>query len=112
MPSPGESTVKVLPLIHSLGIEHHIHEPKPADEIIGSAGKKIKNPILDAWINNDGLLMSWLIGNMKEEVLSMLFGADTSYSVWKSLQEQLLPNTEENQAQLKNSLYALYKGTL
>ncbi|KAI3445462.1 hypothetical protein Pfo_002127 [Paulownia fortunei] len=58
--------------------------------------------------------MSWLLGNMKEEVLSMIFGGDTTYSIWKSLQEQLLLDTEENQneAQLKNNLYALSKGTL
>ncbi|KAI3458706.1 hypothetical protein Pfo_015369 [Paulownia fortunei] len=92
---------------------HHISDPKrPVDDISDSAGKKIKNPNLDPWITNDGLLMSWLLGNMKEEVLNMIFGGDTVYSIWKSLQEQLLPDIEENEAQLKNNLYALSKGIL
>ncbi|KAK6145398.1 hypothetical protein DH2020_022218 [Rehmannia glutinosa] len=104
---------QILPLIQSLGIEHHITNlQKPADEITDSDGKKTKNPKLDIWINNDGLLMSWLLSNMKEEVLNMIFGGDTTYSIWRSLQEHLLPNTEENEAQLKNSLYALSKGML
>ncbi|KAK3218359.1 hypothetical protein Dsin_012329 [Dipteronia sinensis] len=47
---------------------------------------------------------------MKEEVLNMIFSGDSTYSIWKSLQEQLLPDTEENEAQLKNGLYALSKG--
>ena len=45
---------------------------------------------------------------MTEEVLSMTIGVDTAYQVWCSL-EQLLPNTKENEAQLKNNLYALTK---
>ncbi|KAK3221940.1 hypothetical protein Dsin_008965, partial [Dipteronia sinensis] len=76
-----------------LGLEHQINNSqKRADEIIDSAGKKSKNPNFETWINNDGLLMSWLLGNVKEEVLSMIFGGDTSYSIWNNLQEQLLPN--------------------
>ena len=104
---------QIFPLIQSLGLEHHINNSqKPADEIIDSAGKKSKNPNFEAWINNDGLLMSWLLGNMKEEVLSMIFGGDTAYSIWNNLQEQLLPNTEENEAQLKNGLYSLSQESL
>ncbi|KAL2541811.1 Uncharacterized protein Adt_02789 [Abeliophyllum distichum] len=49
---------------------------------------------------------------MQEEVRNMIFGGDTAYSFWKSLQEQLFPDTEENEAPLKNGLYALSKGTL
>ncbi|KAK2638092.1 hypothetical protein Ddye_025887 [Dipteronia dyeriana] len=49
---------------------------------------------------------------MKEEVLSMIFYGDTTYSIWKSIQEQRLPDTEDNEAQLKNGLYALSKGTI
>ncbi|KAI3458857.1 hypothetical protein Pfo_015520 [Paulownia fortunei] len=64
----------ILPSICSLGIEHHINDPKRlVDDSSDSAGKKIKNLNLDPWIANDDLLISWLLGNMKEEVLSMIF---------------------------------------
>lgn len=64
------------------------------------------------WLLNDGLLTSWLLGNMKEETLSMILGGDTTYSIWNSLHEQLLPNIEDGEAQLKNNPYALSKGSL
>ena len=42
----------------------------------------------------------------------MTISVDTAYQVWCSLEEQLLPNTKENEAQLKDNLYALTKGSL
>ncbi|GAU44375.1 hypothetical protein TSUD_243070 [Trifolium subterraneum] len=105
---------QILPLIRSLGLEHHItaDTSKPDDEITDSSGTKIKNPDAVQWILNDGLLTSWLLGNMKEETVSMILGGDTAHYIWSSLHEQLLPNTEDGEAQLKNSLYALSKGNL
>jgi hypothetical protein len=100
-------------LIRSLGLEHHITgTSKPDDEITDSSGTKIKNPDAVQWILNDGLLTSWLLGNMKEETVSMILGGDTAHYIWSSLHEQLLPNTEDGEAQLKNSLYSLSKGNL
>lgn len=40
----------------------------------------------------------------------MIYGGDTSYSIWSAINEQLLPNTEDSEAQLKNSLYGYQKG--
>jgi len=103
----------MLPLIRSLGLEHHITSTsKPDDEITDSSGTKTKNPNAEQWILNDGLLTSWLLANMKEETLSMILGGDTAHYIWSSLHEQLLPNTEDGEAQLKDSLYAITKGSL
>lgn len=55
---------------------------------------------------------SWLLSNMKKEIISMIYGGDTAYSIWKTFFDQLLPNTEDSEAQLKNNLYNLSKGTL
>lgn len=49
---------------------------------------------------------------MKEETLSIVYGGDTTNSIWSSLHDQLLPSTEDGEAQLKNSLYGLSKGSL
>ena len=104
---------QMLPLIRSLGLEHHITSTsKPDDEITDSSGTKTKNPNAEQWILNDGLLTSWLLANMKEETLSMILGGDTAHYIWSSLHEQLLPNTEDGEAQLKDSLYAITKGSL
>ena len=34
--------------------------------------------------------MSWLLGNMTEEVLSMVISVNTALKVWRALEEQLL----------------------
>lgn len=96
----------MLSLIRSLGPEHHIttSTSKPADEIIDLVGIQTKNLNEVQWILNDGLLTSWLLGNMKEETLSTILGGDTTHSILSSLHEQLLSNTEDGEAQLKNNL--------
>jgi hypothetical protein len=104
------SKSQILPLIRSLNLEHHITSfEKPADEVT----KKTKNAAREQWVMNDGLLLTpWLLSNNKEEVLNMIYGGDTTYLIWKTIHDQLLPNTEDSEAQLKNNLYGLSKGTL
>ncbi|CAJ2640151.1 unnamed protein product [Trifolium pratense] len=104
---------QILPLIRGLHLEHHItSSEKPVDEITDSSGKKSNNPDKEQWVFNDGLLTSWLLSNMKEETLSLIYGGDTAYSIWSTINDQLLPNSEDSEAQLKNNLYGLSKGNL
>jgi hypothetical protein len=53
------------------------------------------------------LISVWLLANEKEDVPSMIYCGDTTYSIWNSLREQLFPNIEANEAQLKNALYSV-----
>ena len=94
---------QILPLTRSLNLEHHITSfEKPADEVT----KKTKNADRsEQWVMNDGLLLTpWLLINNKEEVLSMIYGGDTTYLIWKIIHDQLFPNTENSEAHLKNNL--------
>ena len=103
----------MLPLARSLGVLHHLTEKeKPTAEVVDESGDKVPNPKLDAWINNDSLLTSWLLGNMTEEVLGMVIGEESAYEVWSSLQEQLLPMTREKVVHLTDQLQSLKKGSL
>ena len=73
---------QVLPLIRSLGIlDHHIFIDEKPDEQLIDEGRKSENSQFLVWTNNDGLLMPRLLGNMIEEVLSMVIGADIALSV-------------------------------
>ena len=72
------------------------------EEIVGDDGKKGINPNYVFWLNNDGLLVSWLSGIMTVDIFSMINGGETAKDVWSSLEEQLLPNTVEKEALLKN----------
>lgn len=57
----------------------------------------------------DYILTSWLIS---EEVLAMVDGTENAHQVWKSLEEQLLTLTKENELHLNEALISLRKGTL
>ncbi|KAL9432747.1 hypothetical protein AB3S75_027714 [Citrus x aurantiifolia] len=104
---------QVLPLARSLGVLHHLTEKeKSTAEVVDESGDKVPNPKLDAWINNDSLLTSRLLGNMTEEVLGMVVGAESAYEVWSSLEEQLLPMTREKVVHLTDQLQTLKKGSL
>ena len=54
--------------------------------------------------NNDKLLTSWVLGAMKETVLSMIFGVEMIDKVRSSLKEQLLHVTVKKERNLKNML--------
>ncbi|RVW69263.1 hypothetical protein CK203_061371 [Vitis vinifera] len=66
--------------------------------------KETHDQSIETWSHNDGLLTSWLLGLMTEEVMLLLDGTKTSYDVWNSLEEKLLPMTKEKEVQLTNKL--------
>ena len=78
---------QIIPLLRSLGVLHHLsNEEKPAEELKGGGEGKCLNPNYQRWINNDGLLTSWLLGTIKEDVLGLIDG-ETAYEIWTSLKE-------------------------
>ncbi|KAK2662672.1 hypothetical protein Ddye_001246 [Dipteronia dyeriana] len=97
----------------SLGLYQHLSiSEKPAEELADEEGNKIPNPHYHLWITNDGLLTSWLLRTIKEDILSMVIDeADTAYEVWTSLEQQLLPVTVEKKDNLKKKLIGIKKGS-
>ena len=85
-------------LSRSLGVLHHLQsDEKPAAEIEDDKGKKSPNRVHATWTNNDGLIISWLFGTMKEEMQSSVLDAESAaaYQILTSLEEQLLAITIE-----------------
>ncbi|KAH9666463.1 hypothetical protein KPL70_020649 [Citrus sinensis] len=104
---------QVLPLVRSLGILHHITDAeRPAKEILLSDGEKAGNEDFTMWTNNDGLLTSWLLSLMTEEVMSGIVGVENAQQIWSSLEDQLLPMTKEKEVHLMDRLATLKKGSL
>lgn len=65
---------QIIPLIRSLDIYHYIvANERPAKKILNKKEDKISNPNYQIWVTNDGLLTSWLLGSMEEDVFSMVF---------------------------------------
>ncbi|GKV53084.1 hypothetical protein SLEP1_g59630 [Rubroshorea leprosula] len=61
---------------------NHLEEEAPAMNITRN-GKEETNPDCEVWLNNDGLLTSWLLGTMNEEALSLVVGCDTTSQIWR-----------------------------
>ena len=102
----------MLALACSLGVLHHLTEKeKPTTKVVDESGDKVQNPKLNAWINNDSLLTSWLLGNMTE-VLGMVIRAKSTYELWSFLEVQLMPMTREKVVHLTDQLQSLKKGSL
>lgn len=58
-------------------------------------------------MNNDGLLTSWLLGIISEEVLVQLEATESAHQIWNSLEELLLTMTKENELHLNEALISL-----
>ena len=74
-----------LHVIYSLRIKYYIIDPQKLVHyiiyLILCSSNKITNPDIVAWINNDGLLTSWLLKNMRKYVFSVIVDEDTIYKV-------------------------------
>ncbi|EXC01670.1 hypothetical protein L484_002846 [Morus notabilis] len=60
---------------------------------------------------NDGLLISWLLGTINEEAQPSIDEDAMAFTLWSSLEEQLLPTTIEKEGLLKNMLMTIKKGS-
>lgn len=104
---------QVLPLIKSMGIEHHLtKEDAPEKEICDKDGSSTINPAHNVWTTNDGLLTSWLLDIISQDVMSMVEGTKTAYQVWKFLENQLLTMTKESEIHVSETFLTLKKGYL
>ncbi|KAK1379294.1 hypothetical protein POM88_026038 [Heracleum sosnowskyi] len=98
---------QVIPLIRSLGFQSHIEEGiEPPENIIseGKDSKKEINPAYNTWLNNYGLLTTWLLGTIAEDVLFDLDDTTTAFCVWKYVEDRLLPSSKEKEILLTDTL--------
>ncbi|XP_074575272.1 uncharacterized protein LOC141831767 [Curcuma longa] len=103
---------QILSLARSLGVFHHLEKDgwKPPAEI-EKDGKKISNTTYASWSINDGLITSWLLSTMREDMQGSIEEIGSACSLWTSLEEQLLPTTIEKEGLLKNMLMTIKKGS-
>ncbi|GKV49630.1 hypothetical protein SLEP1_g56371 [Rubroshorea leprosula] len=94
---------QIYPLIRSAQLLHHLEEEAPAMTVIKN-DKEVPNQDYEVWLNNDGLLTSWLLGTMNEDSLSLVVGSNSTYQIWKCLQDHYLAATKEQELYLKGQL--------
>ena len=65
-----------------MGIEHHLTEEKKHDDEAANKEESSKDdPSHVVWITYDGLLISWLLEIILEDVFNMIEGTNTTFQV-------------------------------
>ena len=76
-----------MPLIQSLGLAHHLVDCEKPEETFGEKdGNTITNLEYEAWINNNGLLLGYLVSCQKKS-LDLLLGWKQHHNfgnLWKN----------------------------
>ena len=80
--------------------------------MITKEDKETQNPAYTIQLNNDGLLTTWLLGTIEEEVLLDLDENCYAHQVWKSIKNKLLPSFKEKEVLLNETLMTLTKGNM
>ena len=57
----------------------------PPEFLVDAKGKKTLNPEFTFWIKNDQYLISWINFTLLKDILSTVYGLDTSKQVWTAL---------------------------
>lgn len=67
-------------LIQSLGVYHHLIEVEPPCELLVDAKEiDVINMNHNIWVNNNMLLIMWLLSVMANDVLSMNVGVEIAF---------------------------------
>ena len=66
--------------------------------------KQVKNPEYVLWYKKDQLFLSWIISTLTSNVLSIVYGLNTSCQVWNSLATRYASQSKSRIAHLKCQL--------
>lgn len=72
------------PIIKCYNLGGHIDgtKPAPSETVLNSNTKKGKfNPKFAIWVQNDQMLLSWILSSLNEEVIPYAVDLETSYEV-------------------------------
>ena len=79
----------------------------PPEFLVDAKGKKTLNPEFTFWIKNDQYLISWINFTLSKDILSTVYGLDTSKQVWIALANRFASQSHFHIAHLKRQLQSL-----
>jgi hypothetical protein len=79
----------------------------PSKHTIIAEDKQILNPALVLWNKKDQLVLSWLIATLNSNVLSIVYGLNTSRQVWTSLAARYASQSKSCITHLKRQLQTM-----
>lgn len=86
-------------------------EPCPLEDLVNAQGNKTLNPVFTVWTKKDQYLLSWINFTLSEDVLSTVYGLDTSRQVWIALANIFASQSHSHIAHLKKQLQSLTQGS-
>ena len=104
---------RFLPALRSNGLMGIIDgsDPCPPEFLVDAEGKKTLNPKFTLWIKKDQYLLSWINSTLSEDVLSTVYGLDTSKQVWTALANRFASQSRSRIAHFKRQLKNLTQGS-
>ena len=84
--------------------------PCPPEFLVDAEGNKTLNPEFTLWTKKDQYLLSWINFTLSEDVLSTVYGLDTSKQVWTALANCFASHSRSRIAHLKRKLQNLTQG--
>uniref|UniRef100_A0A2N9EVL6 Integrase catalytic domain-containing protein n=1 Tax=Fagus sylvatica TaxID=28930 RepID=A0A2N9EVL6_FAGSY len=102
-------TSQFLPILRSYDLLSIVDgsEVCPAKHLVTAEGKQDANPAYVLWNKKDQLVLSWLIATLTPNVLSTVYGLNTSRQVWNSLATRYASQSKSRIAHLKRQLQTL-----
>jgi transposase InsO family protein len=87
-------------------------EPCPSQFLPPTPNKEeTLNPAYSLWVKKDQFILSWLNITLSENVLSTIYGLQTSHQVWKFLATKFASPSRTRIAQLRRQLQTLQQGS-
>ena len=99
-------TSQFLPILRSYDLLSIVDgsEVCPSKHLVTAEGKQDANPAYVLWNKKDQLVLSWLIATLTPNVLSTVYGLNTSRQVWNSLATRYASQSKSRIAHLKRQL--------
>ncbi|OVA14959.1 hypothetical protein BVC80_8959g26 [Macleaya cordata] len=70
----------------------------------------VDNPAYIEWVEQDSILLGWLLSSLSDSILAQVLDYETSHAVWQAIQDSLASKSEARQMQLHRELQDLKKG--
>jgi hypothetical protein len=102
-----------MPILHSHEFTSIVDgsEPCPPKYVSNAEGKETLNPKYINWTKKDECLLSMILVTLSENVLSTMFGLNTSREAWVSLANRFASQSKSRITQLKRQLQTIRQDT-
>ncbi|KAJ1704569.1 hypothetical protein LUZ63_004348 [Rhynchospora breviuscula] len=80
---------QVLPVLKGYGLVGFIDGSKPSPDpfLTGANGTQTANPDFELWIQQDQLILAWILSSVSTSILTQVVNCETSADLWRKIQD-------------------------